>query len=143
MIKWSILVAGLALVLFIVGFILVRPHLWLKANPDAVIIDGESSSKVELYVSSLGETLLRYGDASGHEDYIIREQQRELGIPNSNNFIPLLFCVYSKEISPPVVASTNRVKIDRDISVDFQSDWVEFTSSDAKRLRLDFRKLEH
>lgn len=139
--KWILLVAGLALILLVVGFILVRPHLWFKANPDAASIDGEKRSDVEIYVSSRGETLLRSGDPSGYEDYIIREHQQELGIPNSNNFIPLLFCVYSKEISPPIVPSTNRVKVGRDISVDFQPDWVEFTTSDAKRLRLDFRKL--
>lgn len=140
--KWSVLIAGSALILLIVGFILVRPHLWFKANPDAVSIDGERPSDVEIYVSSRGETLLRNGGPSGHEDYIIREQQQELGIPNSDNFIPLLFCVYSKEISPPVVASTNRVKIERDMAVDFQPDWVEFTTSDTKRIRLNFRKLK-
>jgi len=139
--KWSIMVAALALILLIFGFILVRPYLWFRVSPEAASIDGEKPSDVEIYVSSSGETLLRNGGPGGYEDYIIRKQQQELGIPNSNNFIPLLFCVFSKEISPPIVASTNRVKIERDISVDFQPDWVEFTTSAGKRLRIDFRKL--
>ena len=66
---------------------------------------------------------------------------KELGLPNSDNFISLLVCVYSKELSPPVVLSTNKVKIERDMGVDFRNDYVEFTSSDMKRIRIDFYRL--
>ena len=71
MMKWSILIAGLALILLLVGFIFVRPHLWFRASSEAVSINGAIPSDVEIYISPRGEILFRNGGPLGHEEYII------------------------------------------------------------------------
>ncbi len=96
MMKWSILIAGLALILLLVGFIFVRPHLWFRASSEAVSINGAIPSDVEIYISPRGEILLRNGGPQGHEEYIIRVERHELGIPNSGNFISLVLRVQQR-----------------------------------------------
>jgi hypothetical protein len=132
------MIAGFALILLLIGFIYLKPYLWLRANSGVVSIDGVNPTSFEVYHSPRGEILLRNPTPYGYEDYIISKERKELGIPNNGNFISLLFCVFSKEISPPVVASTNQEKIGREMAVDFQRDWVEFTTTDGKRLKIDF-----
>lgn len=136
-----VIIGIVLLVVMLIAFLYVRPHLWYRGNSAAVSIEGVESMNSEIYHSPNGEILLRYAKPQSYEDYIVRRESKELGLAGSG-FIPLMVCVYSKELIPPVVLSTNRVKIERDISVDFQRDWVEFTTSDAKRLRLEFRRLK-
>lgn len=136
----KILIGGVFVVFVLLVILLtiyIWPHIWFQANGEAVDYKGETLGDTRLYLSQEKQILFR---ANG-EDYLIQKERKEMGIPNSGNFISLPFCLYSKELDPPAVATTNRAKIERDINVVFQADSVEFTVSNGTRVKIDFTKL--
>lgn len=135
----KVLICLVVLLVLIIGIgIFMWPHFWLKENKASVSINGNALETVNLYQSPKGDLLVRYLVEGGYEDYVIRKPTKEVGLPNSGNFLLFPFCVYSKELDPPLIMSTNRIKVERDLSVNFTVDFVELTTSDDKRIRITF-----
>lgn len=137
-IKSMILSFMVVITLLMVGYAFVRPHLWFQVESNALTANGEGFYGAGSFVSSKGDVLIVTPE---NDHYLVRKEQREVGIPNSSNFVRLIYCVYSVELEPPTVLSTNRIKIEYDMSIDFLEDSVEWSTKDGTRLRLDYNRL--
>jgi hypothetical protein len=69
-------------------------------------------------------------------DYIYYPSSKEIGVPNGGQFIFLGFCAYGKDVPVPLVLSSNRIKIEEDMRIVEQNEWVEFTGMNGPRIRL-------
>jgi hypothetical protein len=87
-----------------------NPHVWKAVSIPRLTVDGQLETGTGVYRSVRGEILILMSKDEGGA-YIYYPSQGRLGFPNRDNFIRLPLFVFSKEVSPSVVISDDRIKI--------------------------------
>ena len=107
-------------------------HWWMKNFGSRLFVNETSSEHDTVFRNSYGDFLI----SIDNEVYIYFSQTKQIGIPNSNQFIFLGLFAYNKDVPVPTVLSSNRIKIERDMNVREENEWVTFTAPDGRMIKL-------
>lgn len=107
-------------------------HWWMKTFASRLFVNEKYSEHDTVFRNSYGDFLI----SIDNEVYIYFSQTKQLGIPNSNQFIFLGLFAYNKDVPVPTVLSSNRIKIERDMNVREENEWVIFTAPDGRMIKL-------
>ena len=120
------------------GILLISHYGWVQISSAKVTQNGESLDNGKVYRSSNGDILISFGINENHSSYIFYPERSLIGIPNGNQFAYLPMFAFSKDELPPVVLSTNRVKIEHDMNIIVGNNSVEFTISNGARVQVSY-----
>jgi hypothetical protein len=127
------IVAALAVILSI--SIMTASNWWRKRDDVVVTHNGQSVSNVNVYRSRDGSLLVHL--ERGENMYVIRPENREIGIPNRSSFFILPGYAFSRN-APPLLASMGKAEIDPQLVIDRES--IEFSSVDSGRVRVNWQR---
>jgi hypothetical protein len=128
----SAIVAALAVFLLIL--IMTASNWWRKRDDVVVTQNGQPVSNVNVYRSRDGSLLVHL--EQGENMYVIRPENREIGIPNRSSFFILPGYAFSRN-APPLLASMGKAEIDTQLVIDRES--IEFSSVDNGRVRVNWQ----
>lgn len=129
--------AVLIIAFFLVGIIGIAAtlqHWWVESWLSRVFLDGQVSETATVLRNINGELLISTSDADGGELYIYFPSRKLIGMPSQGQFIIFPFVAYNKELPIPVVLSSDKVKVETDMNIVEQNEWVAFTSSRGQRI---------
>jgi len=122
------------LVVFLLGLITTTDRWWKKCGDVVVTQNGQSVSNVNVYRSRDGSMLVHMKQAE--EMYVIRPENREVGIPNRSSFFILPGYAFSRN-APPLLAPMGKAEIDPQVVVERES--IEFNSVDNGRIHVSWQ----
>jgi hypothetical protein len=114
-------------------------RLWLKSSKVTVVVNGEPKNSISIYAGPAKQILVRLSEIQGEEsDYIYNPDSREIGVLSSTSqFIYLPGIAICKDAIPGVILLSDRIKVETDKNVVIDANFVEFTSLDGLRTRIN------
>ncbi len=122
------------LVVLQLGIIMTASHWWKKRADVVVTHNGQPVSNTNVYRSRDGSVLVHL--EQGEAMYVIRPENREIGIPNRSSFFILPGYAFSRNV-PPLVAPMGKAGIDPQLVIERKS--IEFNSVDNGRVRVSWQ----
>jgi hypothetical protein len=122
------------LVVFLLGLIMTASHWWKKSADVVVTHNGQPVSDINVYRSRDGSVLVHL--EQGEKMYVIRPENREIGIPNRSSFFILPGYAFSRNV-PPLLAPMGKAEIDPQLVIERES--IEFNSTDNGRIRVGWQ----
>ena len=107
-------------------------HWWLKNVGSRIFVNETYSEHDTVFRNSYGDFLI----SIDNELYVYCSSTKQLGIPNSNQFIFLGLFAYNIDVPVPTVLSSNRIKIEREMNVSEDKEWLIFTAPDGRMIKL-------
>jgi len=124
---------------FLIGGLLMAitfRHWWWKTMWSRVFVNGEYSEQASVLRNADGDFLIIANGQDHGAAYIYYSSSKDIGVPDITEFIFLGLCAYSKDLPVPAVMSSNRIKIETDMYIVEQNEWVEFTGMDGERIKV-------
>src|SRR5215470_6340389 len=115
--------------------IMTAPHWWRKRGNIVVTHNGQPVSNVNVYRSRDGSLLVHL--EQGEEMYVIRPENREIGMPNRSDFFILPGYAFSRN-APPLLVPMGKAEIDPRLVIERES--IEFSVRDNDRVRVNWRR---
>jgi hypothetical protein len=122
------------LIVFLLGLRTTTDRWWKKCGDVVVTQNGQSVSNVNVYRSRDGSMLVYM--KQGEEMYVIRPENREVGVPNRSNFFILPGYAFSRN-APPLLAPIGKAEINPQMVVERES--IEFSSIDNGRIHVSWQ----
>lgn len=134
---WIISLASICLVLF---FYSTSAHWWVRTDDVRIYLDGKSMNELEAFRGPTGEILIRLTKVDDHyTDYVYFPDLKEVGVlSTSSQFVYFWRIALCKDITPGVVMLSDRIKVETDKNVVIEASFVEFTTFEAGRVRVEF-----
>ena len=132
--KKVLLAIVMVLVILLLSLIMTASHWWKKCDDEVAFNDGRPVSNVNVYRSPNGSVLVHLGH--GEEIYVIRPENREIGIPNRSSFFILPGYAFSRNV-PPLLAQMGKAETDPQLVIEEGA--IEFNSVNNGRVRVSWQ----
>ena len=115
--------------------IMTASHWWRKRGNIVVTHNGQPDSNINVYRSRDGSLLVHLKQSEWM--YVIRPENREIGMPNRSGFFILPGYAFSRN-APPLLVPMGKAEIDPRLVIERES--IEFSVRDNDRVRVNWQR---